>query len=204
MQSENSSQVGSEKTDAPPHRTCMNRKSNTENVRIEKTPGLKWTAVYTKPRCEKVVAEHCRRHGLTCYLPLRRRAKRYQRRTVVTFIPMFPGYVFAQISAEAKTVVGRSSKAVAVLPVSAVQETRLVEELQGLQLLEQADLEAELVVQPELAPGKTITISNGPLQGLQGVVERRQQKARITVNVEMLGQSVYVDLDVGEVDAEKE
>ena len=36
---------------------------------IEKKPDASWTAVYTKPRCEKVVADYCARTGITSYLP---------------------------------------------------------------------------------------------------------------------------------------
>ena len=57
-------------------------------VQIEKKPNALWTAAHTKPRCEKVVADYCQRHGVTFYLPLRRRAKRYQRRTVENFLEL--------------------------------------------------------------------------------------------------------------------
>lgn len=58
--------------------------------------GVRWTAVMTKPRCEKAVARYCTGFKITNYLPLRRRVERYQRRTVTTWLPMFPGYVFVQ------------------------------------------------------------------------------------------------------------
>ena len=37
---------------------------------------------------------------------------------------------------------------------------------------------------------------------MNGIVERRNQRARVTVNVDMLGQSVSVELDLGEVEVE--
>ena len=173
-------------------------------VEIETSPGLLWTAVYTRPRTEKVVADYCARHDIQSYLPLRRRAERYQRRTVETFLPMFPGYVFVQLGDASKVVLLQSHKIVHVLQVTVAKEPTLITELRDLQLLEQAGLQGELMVHPELAPGTPVLICAGPLKGLTGVVERRQQKLRVTVNVELLGQSVSVDLDVGEVEVAEE
>ena len=168
-------------------------------IHIEHEQGTHWTAVRTKPRCEKIVAEHCRRYDIACYLPLRRRAARYQRRTVETFLPMFPGYIFAQLGNVTKDVLVQSHKTVAILPIDDAQEATLIDELRDIQTLEQASLEADLTVQPELMQGKPVRITGGPLAGLRGIVNRRHEKTRVTVNVEMLGQSVSAELDVGDV-----
>jgi len=173
-------------------------------IHIEKKTGMQWTAVRTRPRCEKVVDTYCQRHRIPCYLPLRRRAQRYQRRTVETFLPLFPGYVFVQIDNETRSVLLQSHKIVTVLRIDAVQERTLVAELGDVQLLERAALEAELVVQPEIVPGRPVRVRSGPLAGMSGIVQRRQQKTRVTVNVEILGQSVSVELDVGDVDVDAE
>ncbi len=171
---------------------------------IRQKPGFSWTAVYTRPRCEKVVADHCARCRVACYLPLRRRAKRYQRRTVETFLPMFPGYVFVQLDSASRVALLRSHKVVTVLPVDSVQEARLVAELGEIQRLEQAELECELEVGPDLVVGKPVVITAGPLRGLTGIVERRHTRCRVSINVEMLGQSVSAELDVGDVEIGEE
>jgi transcription antitermination factor NusG len=173
---------------------------STESQPIVAVPGERWTAVHTKPRCEKVVDTYCRRNQIPCYLPLLRRAKRYQRRTVETFLPMFPGYIFVRLGADQLTTLLRSHKVVRVLRTDEVTERVLIDELHQIQQLEAMQQEAELVVQPDLAPGNAVTITSGPLAGLSGIVERRRNKTRVTVNVELLGQSVSADLDIGEVD----
>jgi len=163
-----------------------------------------WTAAHTKPRCEKVVAEYCDRHDLSFYLPLRRRAKRYQRRLVETFLPMFPGYIFVQLDEAAKTRLLQSHKVVHVLSIDDVCEKVLVAELQELQKLEELAKEEEVIVRPELVPGKLVLICSGPFEGLTGVIERRQKETRVSINVELLGQSASVIIDVGDVDTEDE
>ncbi len=172
-------------------------------IRIEKQEETCWHPAYTKPRCEKVVESYCRRHTIPCYLPLLRQAKRYQRRTVETYHPMFPGYVFAQLSADSRTIFLQSHKIVHILPVTSLQEDTLVQELRTLQQLENMQAETELLVLPDLTPGAGIVITDGPFKGMNGVVQRRRSKTRITVNVELLGQSVTAEIDIGEVEREK-
>ena len=170
---------------------------------IAQQPGTRWTAVHTRPRCEKIVAQHCDKHRITHYLPLRRRAKRYQRRTVETFLPLFPGYLFVQICPDERSLLMQSGRVAALLPTDDTNEARLVEELQTIHNMELAALKTELIVQPELIPGKYVRITRGPLQGSTGIVERRHHKTRVTVNVELLGQSVSADLDMEEVQTDE-
>lgn len=167
-------------------------------------PDRRWTAVHTKARCEKIVAGYCDAHGIKHYLPLRRRAKRYQRRTVETYIPMFTGYMFVQIDDDDKQILGRSSKVAHILRIDAPGEMQLVRELQYIRQMEELSKQEELAVQPEIVPGKPVRVVSGPLQGTLGVVEARGSKLRVTVNVELLGQSVSAELDVGEVEVEEE
>lgn len=137
------------------------------------------------------------------YLPLQRRARRYQRRTVETLLPMFPGYLFARMNEQERSVVRQFNRVVAVLPVNRPAETQLVEELHAIQKLEELSRTQNLIVQPELLPGRRVLITKGPLCGTHGIVTRRHRKTRVTVNVEILGQSVSADLDVEEVAVEK-
>ena len=172
-------------------------------VHIVKHPNMRWTAAYTKPRCEKVVKDYCDRHDITCYLPLRRKAQRYQRRTVETFLPMFPGYVFVQLDGSIQTTLLQSHRVIHTLPLDDQQENHLIQDLNDLQQLEQLAQEAEIIIKPELVPGKPILIASGPLQGTTGIIERRQSQTRITVNIDLLGQSASVEVDAGDLEIEE-
>ncbi|MFO7821684.1 MAG: transcription termination/antitermination NusG family protein, partial [Lentisphaeria bacterium] len=106
-------------------------------VEIIKTPDRRWTAVHTKARCEKIAATYCDAYNITHYLPLRRRAKRYQRRTVETYLPMFTGYIFVQVNDREKQLLARFGKIAHILPIDDLGEERLVGELQNLRRLEE-------------------------------------------------------------------
>ena len=172
------------------------------NELIEIGEDGRWTAVRARPRCEKRIAEFARVYGIRHYLPLLRRRRRYQRRRVETMIPMFPGYLFAQLSEESLSRLLQCQKIVRVLRVTDQQERQLVRELNDVRIVEQAELEKELEVNPELVPGISVLIASGPLQGCHGIVERRDQRTRITVNLNLLGSSVSANLDLTEVEIE--
>ncbi len=166
--------------------------------------GVRWTAVRTKPRCEKAFARYCEGHKVPHYLPLRRRVERYQRRTVTTWLPMFPGYVFVQYNPERSGELVNSHKILNILDIGPTGEAVLVEELRALQKMEALGRTAEIEVMPEIVPGEKVRITGGPLHGVTGIVERRVGSVRVTVNVEILGQAVATEMDIGDMEVRRE
>lgn len=171
---------------------------------LERGEGGRWTPAYCKPRTEKVVAEYCARHGIPCYLPLLRQKRRYQRRTVEVFLPMFRGYVFAWLGEDNRARFLESHRIVHLVEVDDAQEGVLVAELGELQRLEQAQGTVELEVMPEIRPGTMVAVADGPLRGTTGIVEVRKGKTRVIVNIELLGRSVVAEMDLGELEVEAE
>ena len=166
-------------------------------------PDHVWTVVHVRTRCEKQVAEFARRFGIMHYLPLRRRVKRYQRRNVETQLPMFRGYLFVRVTDADRDTLLQSLRIVRFFPMTAEREERLLSDLREVRALELASTTANVVVNPELAPGQPVLISSGPFRGIRGIIMRRKDATRITVNVEMLGQSVSAEVDVGELEREE-
>lgn len=156
-----------------------------------------------RPRAEKVLARYCAARSIACYLPLWRKISRHQRRTVESLLPLFPGYIFAQIGADEHAEILLSNKISRIFRMDISAETLLIRELKSIQIIEQNQLFVEPSVAPELVAGAAVEITEGPLRGLVGVVEKRAKHTRVTVNVDMLGQSVTVELDVGELTVSK-
>ena len=171
---------------------------------LERGEGERWMPAYCKPRTEKVVADYCARHGIPCYLPLLRQQRRYQRRTVEVFLPMFRGYVFARLGQENRPLFLECHRIVHLVEVDDAQAGALVAELRDLRRLELAQETVELEVMPEIRPGTVVTIADGPLRGTAGIVETRKGKTRVIVNIELLGRSVVAEMDLGELEVEAE
>ncbi len=53
-----------------------------------------WYAVYTRPRCEKKVAEQLSRKKIECYCPINKVVRQWSDRKKVVFEPLFATYVF--------------------------------------------------------------------------------------------------------------
>ncbi len=173
-----------------------------DTVTIEACADMRWLVVKTRPRCEKKLAAYCFRRHVTTFLPLRRSIRHYPHRTVEFLIPMFAGYVFAQIDPGQTLTIMESRQAADVIVPDATMESHLITELNDLQFLIHATDEGTLEIRPEIQPGHPVTITGGALAGMSGIVTRRNNRTRVTVNVEMIGHSVSIDLDVGEIEVD--
>ena len=56
--------------------------------------GLRWWVLHVRPRAEKMLARKLRVRRVGYYLPQHEQSKTYQRRTVASRAPVFPGYLF--------------------------------------------------------------------------------------------------------------
>ena len=69
----------------------------------------KWYAVYTKPRCEKKVADLLTKKGIENYCPLNRVQKQWSDRKKIILEPLFTSYVFVRIGAVEQLAVRQTS-----------------------------------------------------------------------------------------------
>lgn len=158
-----------------------------------------WYAVYTSPRHEKKVREHL---GLRCvesFLPLFRSVHRWKNGCKAQVeLPLFPGYVFVNIP---------RSERVRVLDAPGVLSfVGPKGEPARLSDVEIETLRSGLHLQrfePHhgLAVGQKVRISAGPLLGLEGVLVRNANGLRVVITVNLIQQSVAVELDANAVEA---
>ncbi len=152
--------------------------------------------VKTKSRCEKKLAAYCAANNVPYYLPLIKSAKRQKRQNLIFHIPMFSGYVFCALNDELFRKIVNSNCVVHKLKVDEVMERILIDELNAIKKLEENSENIELVVKPEIIEGQKIKVVGGPLQGLSGIVTKRKNSAIVSVNLELLGQSVSAEIDI--------
>ncbi len=156
----------------------------------------RWHVLHVRPRCEKKMADYCSSHGIARELPLREETKIYQRRKVTVSKPVFPGYVFTVFGATDKVTVLKSNMVVRILPV--LDQPRLIHQI--------AQIKQALVADPTLdacaafTAGRRVKIRSGPFMGLEGVVQKWHGKARVVLNVEMIGRALAVEVEMGALD----
>lgn len=159
-----------------------------------------WMPIHTKPRCEKKFDLFCKKFNITSYLPLRLKIRTKGKYLVNSYLPMFPGYAFALLDDQEKTLINTSNTVVNFISLSRDQEKSLVEDLAGIRIIEELQESQTVYVSPEIMPGSEVAIKSGPLRGLTGIVEKRKGVHRIIVNVEMICQSVVMEMDSSDLE----
>lgn len=157
-----------------------------------------WFAVVTKPRQEQIALENLQRQGFECLLPMaenpyQRRRKKHQ----PIIEPLFPRYLFLKAIADQQNLAPvRSSRGVvsmvrfgmelAVVPDAIIHsiKARMIPET-GL-----------IMIQPVAVDvGDKVRVFDGPLAGVNGVVQERNAKNRALILMELLGRPTTVEVD---------
>jgi transcription antitermination factor NusG len=147
-----------------------------------------WYVLYVKPRHEKQVAAMLRGKDLEEFLPL------YARKTPsrVSELPLFPGYVFCRFDQHDRLPVLTVPGVLSILSVAGAPSAVQPDEMEALQRIVHNGLVR--VPWPELPPGAIVTVSSGPLIGVQGVVVQHKNITRVVVSVSLLQRSIAVEV----------
>jgi transcription antitermination factor NusG len=157
---------------------------------------LRWFVAHTKPRREKKVVEHCKRHGIAATLPCYSSAHKYRGKTVVFQKPLFPGYVFLQVEPGRKDYVRQSDHVANLLDV--FDQDTFQRQLQDILLALEANVGVRLA--PSIGEGMRVRIKSGPLQGIEGWVERRSGMTTVLLRLDFINQAAAVKIDADSLD----
>ena len=147
--------------------------------------------IHARPRCEKKIEALCRHEGIEIYLPVREKVHVYGARVRRFTMPLFPGYLFCRGDLAGRRFV-RQNQNVANL-IEVVDQAGLIATLDSIRLaLSVGEVEE---VFPFLKQGQPVRITDGPLKGVEGIVERWKDRARVIINVEMIQQSVAAEVE---------
>ena len=157
----------------------------------------KWWVLHTKPRTEKAVARALYSHKVPFFLPVYEKSTRAKGRLQSSHLPLFPSYVFLLADDDGRTRALETNQIANCIPV--VDQVALRHELEGVYRV----MTSGLPIGPEslLVPGATVTITQGPLAGIDGKVLRRGSKLTLILEVQMLRQGVSVEIENWMVEA---
>lgn len=177
--------------------------SSADRVQVAPLDQLRpWFAAYTTPRHEKVVARHLLGRHIEYFLPLYTSIRRWKNgcRTPVQR-PLFPGYVFVNIPR-------RECVRVLQIPgvVSIVGAGREPSALPGsdIESLRAALPLCQFEPHPYLVVGEKVRITSGSLAGMSGLLLRKKNNFRVVLTLDLIRQSVAVEIDVDQVEPLKQ
>lgn len=150
-----------------------------------------WVVLHTKPRCEKKVLVLRAQRPADMFLPCLERVHNYGARERRYEVPMFTGYVFAKIRQEDRSWFRRNHHVANLIEVA--HEARLLDPLRAVAraLGEGTPME----VLPALRPGQRIRVTGGSMKGLEAEIMEIKGRNRIVIHVEMIQQSVALEID---------
>ena len=158
----------------------------------------RWVAFYTLARREKDLMRKLEAAGVPFYSPLiRRRLHTAGGRVRHSFVPLFPGYVFAPVDDEQRRDALATNTVARWLSIG--DERMLVADLRAIKRL--IDCQQPLTPEARLEPGQPVRVKSGPLRGVEGMVVKRRGEQRLVVAVRFLNQGASIELE--DVDLER-
>jgi transcription termination/antitermination protein NusG len=162
---------------------------------------LCWFALWTRSRHEQVVREQLEQKQIEAFLPTVTRWSRWKDRKKKIDWPLFPGYCFARFDPRAARLpVLKCTGVVSIISFEGGEPAPIPEhEIVGIRQLVESDLAFDPC--PMIREGMMVEVVHGPLKGVVGRLVRKNEKARLVLSVEMIGQAVSVEVDAADVRA---
>ena len=157
-----------------------------------------WWLAYTKPRFEKAFAWDMFHHGIGYFLPMREKNIFSGGRKRRIILPLFTSYVFFCGTENDRYAALTTNRLCHTIEV--VDQELLIKELTRIEKA----LFNKLVIDsyPQLPVGTHCRVISGPMLGCEGVIiERIEAKARMILEVTVLGQGVLVEIDADLLEA---
>jgi transcriptional antiterminator RfaH len=152
---------------------------------------LKWFVAHTRPRREKKLVEYCLRQALAATLPCYDSVHKYRGKTVTFRKPLFPGYVFLQLLPGQEPGVRQNEHVANLLQV--IDQETFKRQLNDILLALESNIGVRLA--PAIGEGMKVRIKAGPLQGIEGFVERRQGLTTVLLRLDFINQAAAVKLE---------
>jgi transcription antitermination factor NusG len=156
-----------------------------------------WWALYTRHQHEKAVAGMLSAKGFEVFLPLYESIRRWKDRSKMLSFPLFPCYVFVRgglnrrlqvVTTPGVHMILYHGERVATIPEAEIDAIRRA-------------VEGPFQVEPHpfLKCGDRVRVIRGSLEGVEGVLVRKKNLLRLVLSVDMLAQSVAVEIDASDV-----
>lgn len=157
----------------------------------------RWYALRTKSRHEKLVRDQLEKQGIEPLLPTVRRLSQWKDRKKEIEVPLFSGYCFVRLSQQNRLPVQKVAGVVEVVGSGNRPEPIPDEEIEALKTLMTSVLPYD--PHPYLHEGMMVEVVRGPMQGVHGILLRKERRHRLVIGVRLIQQAVGVEINVQDV-----
>ena len=154
-----------------------------------------WYGLRVRSRSEPMTTAVLEDKGYTPFLPVHKVSRSWTDRTKQVAMPLFPGYVFCRFDPQTLLPILMTPGVLGVVGFGKVPAPIDEGEIEAIRAVIQAGLPA----QPWLftREGDEVSIVEGPLRGMQGIIHRVKNNQHLILSVTMLQRSVSVEVDPG-------
>ena len=157
-----------------------------------------WFAVCTRHQHEKTAARILEYKEFEVFLPLYKARHRWKDRIKEVSLPLFPGYVFVREGSKRWLAVLTTPGVSSIVSCGGQPSVVPFSEIEGVKRVVESNLPVE--PHPFLKAGDLVRVKFGPIAGLEGILLRKKNVARLVLSVEMLGKSAAVEVDATDVE----
>jgi len=145
-----------------------------------------------------MVAETLTSKRFEVFLPLYESVRRWTDRQKTLFLPIFPGYVFVRGGLDRRLEIVTTPGVQTILfygeQIATIPET----EIHNVRRMVEGPYRVE--PHPYLKCGEKVRITRGSLKGIEGVLVRKKNLYRMVLSMDLLHQSVAVEIDASDVE----
>ena len=154
---------------------------------------MHWYALTVRSRHEKAVADQLQAKALESYLPLYRARRRWSDRVKTIELPLFSRYVFCRFNFETRLKVLSVSSVVSIVGFGGKPCPIPDHEIETIQAIVGSGLPVS--PWPFLRIGQRVRVTEGALEGLEGILARKSSGYRVIINMELLNRAVAVEIE---------
>lgn len=156
-----------------------------------------WYAVHARSRHEKLVHAHLQHRQVVSFLPTYKSLRKWKDRRIELDFPLFPGYLFVEISLRDQVAVLQVPGVVRLVgcgytptPLNSVQ----------IEALRAGLLKGRIEPHPYLSIGERVRITKGPFAGVEGVLKAKKNSVSVIVSIEAILQAIAVEVRADDVE----
>lgn len=181
--------------------TGAETKCDIEGVWVDSQLKRFWYAVYVKSRHEFRTHKLLAGAQIESFLPTVDRLRRWKDRKKMVTFPLFPGYLFVNIS-ESKDRMLAVLKTHGVVRFLSMRpgQPDTVPDIQITSLQKLVANKDALEPYPYLKQGQRVRITGGPLVGVEGILQEKRGQYILVLSVDILQQGASVKVDAVDVE----
>lgn len=155
---------------------------------------MKWYALQTRSRHEKMVTRQLEERGVEVFLPLMTETRRWSDRKKLVQFPLFPGYTFVRLiyAPDSRLQVLRVEGVVGFVGTHGQGSPIPQEQIESVQTILKSDV--PFAAYPYLKIGQRVRIRGGSLEGTEGILVGKKSDGMLVISIDLIQRSLAIRL----------